>query len=533
MKILKYAGFAFFMLFLSSCEKDFLETKPTDQVITPTTFTSLDNVYAAMNGVHRYLYFRNNDDDQQDESGQGAVMIRMDMLGEDLCMTSAGNGWFNGIYKWQDHRNSSSTANLYPWRLYYRVILNVNIIMEGLQKNLSDQKDASMYKYIMAQALTYRAWAHFNLVQLYAQRYNFNNRGGNTQDGVPLMLESTTKAQPRASVEKVYEQVNTDLANAITLFKAIKGSSITGQISDLSLEAAEAIKARVALNSGDWTEAVAQATAAMQGHSLFKAADFTVNGGFPSVFSTYPGEGSEWIWGYQCRSNQTTAFASFFAYMSWNFNSSNIRSNPKTMAKELYDSIPSTDARKAIFSATGYEFLAFPSSKFVENAKVASYSTKKFTAYSTGESSADLAYIRVAEMYLIKAEAQCRLNQQSDARETLKALVLSRNDKYDVLKYNDSDLLNHVLLQRRIELWGEGFRFLDLKRLNSDLKRETSTVKDPAAPYTSTRHIVTSYAGHHNPSLCATETVPAGDKRWQWLIPTSEINSNPNISQNN
>lgn len=532
MKILKYTGLAFFLLFLSSCDKDFLETAPTDQVITPTTFTSLDNAYAAVNGIHRYLYYSHPDDDSQDEFGQGSMMLRMDVLGEDLCMTSAGNGWFNSMYKWQDHRNSATSGDLYPWKLYYRVILNANLILEGLQKNLSAQKDEPMYKYITAQALTYRAWAHFNLVQLYAKRYDFTKRGSNTQDGVILMLNSTIKAQPRASVEKVYEQINLDLNDAISLFDAIKNENMSGQISDFSFTAAQAIKARVALTTGDWDGAVKSSTSAMAGHALFKAADFTLNGGFPIAFSSYPGEGSEWIWGYQCKTNQTTGFASFFAYLSWNFNSSNIRSNPKTITKELYDVIPATDVRKGMFSSTGYEFLNLPTSKYVQNAMVASYASKKFMAYSTGESSADLAYIRVAEMYLIKAEAQYRLGLESDAKNTLKDLVSTRDDKYVLSKNAGEDLLNEILMQRRIELWGEGFRFLDLKRLDLPLKRITSTVKDPAAPYTSDRHVVTSYAGHHNPSLCSTEEVPAGDNKWQWLIPISEINSNSGIKQN-
>jgi hypothetical protein len=64
---------------------------------------------------------------------------------------------------------------------------------------------------------------------------------------------------------------------------------------------------------------------------------------------------------------------------------------------------------------------------------------------------------------------------------------------------------------RRVELWGEGFRFLDLKRLNLPLDRNGS---------------------NHNSALAVALTVPAGDNTWQWLIPQSEINANPLIKQN-
>jgi hypothetical protein len=67
------------------------------------------------------------------------------------------------------------------------------------------------------------------------------------------------------------------------------------------------------------------------------------------------------------------------------------------------------------------------------------------------------------------------------------------------------------MIQRRIELWGEGRRFTDLKRLNLPLDRT---------------------GANHNSSIAVVLSVPAGDKKWQWLIPRDEINANPKIEQN-
>lgn len=68
------------------------------------------------------------------------------------------------------------------------------------------------------------------------------------------------------------------------------------------------------------------------------------------------------------------------------------------------------------------------------------------------------------------------------------------------------------MIQRRVELWGEGFRFLDLKRLNQALDRR---------------------GANHNASLAGNVLeVPAGDVRWDWLIPIEEMNTNPNMVQN-
>jgi hypothetical protein len=67
------------------------------------------------------------------------------------------------------------------------------------------------------------------------------------------------------------------------------------------------------------------------------------------------------------------------------------------------------------------------------------------------------------------------------------------------------------MLNRRLELWGEGFRFTDLKRHNLPLDR------------TGTNHTL---------SLCIETSIPAGDVRWEWLIPRQEIDANKQMVQN-
>ena len=71
--------------------------------------------------------------------------------------------------------------------------------------------------------------------------------------------------------------------------------------------------------------------------------------------------------------------------------------------------------------------------------------------------------------------------------------------------------LTEIMNSRRVELWGEGFRFYDLKRLNQALNRNGS---------------------NHNSALAVSMDVAAGDASWQWLIPQSEINANPLVKQN-
>ncbi|MDN3671472.1 hypothetical protein QWY99_00120 [Flavobacterium branchiarum] len=61
----------------------------------------------------------------------------------------------------------------------------------------------------------------------------------------------------------------------------------------------------------------------------------------------------EWMWGSHIIELQTAYFANFGAYMSRNFNSTVIRTCPRAINSKLYDQIPTTDVRAAVFSKTG------------------------------------------------------------------------------------------------------------------------------------------------------------------------------------
>ncbi|MNS22612.1 SusD family protein [compost metagenome] len=119
--------------------------------------------------------------------------------------------------------------------------------------------------------------------------------------------------------------------------------------------------------------------------------------------------------------------------------------------------------------------------------------------------------MRVAEMYLIEAEAKARLGN-ADAAAVLFEFEKTRNPSYTLSTNSGQALVDEILLQRRIELWGEGFRFYDLKRTNSALDRTNSN--------------------HDSGITNGVMNVAPSDKRWQWLIPKAEIDANPLIIQN-
>ncbi|MFH0999208.1 MAG: RagB/SusD family nutrient uptake outer membrane protein [Bacteroidota bacterium] len=497
MKKIVYSFIAFLALAvsISSCKKDYLDTVPTSAVSADVVTASADNMLLALNGIHRSMYIRYN---SQGEGGYGGIMIINDMLGEDLVMTEAGNGWYNNIYKWADHRNPTDGDLLYPWRVYYRIIANANVLING---SGAATGDPAKIKAIVGQALVYRAWAHFQLVQLYAKRYNTG--GGNTQLGVPIMLENTTAGLARSTVEEVYTAINTDLASAVT--------NLTGYVrpnkSHFSVEVVKGIQARVALTQGKYAEAATLAAAARTGFALMNAATYKLG------FNDY--KVSEWMWGSNLIEDQTTYFAHFGAYMSRNFSSTNIRTNPKAMNSLLFNALPATDARRQLVSATGNDHV-FPAgytamtSSFLKRP----YTSQKFLAYGPSDSRMDVPYMRSGEMYLIEAEAKARLAAQdaAGAQQALYDLNITRDPSYVKSTLTGQALIDHIMIYRRAELWGEGFRFNDLKRLNLALDR--------------------TGANHKDALTAGLFSVPAGDIRWEWLIPQSELDANELMVQN-
>ncbi len=479
--------FLFSILTFSACKKDYLNTQPTDKVSTQAIFTTTENAKAAINGIHRSLYIQYNS--RQNQGGQGSIMIDADLLGDDLVMTSTGNGWFNNVYRWTAHRSATDTDDKYPYQFYYTIIANANLVIENIDNASGPEADK---KVIKAEALCYRAWSHFQLVQFYAKRYQ--SGAVNSQEGIPLVISSESIPRARATVEEIYTQINKDLDDAIINFT---NAPARLNASHFNLSVAKGIKARVALTMQDYAKAAQFASEARSGYSLMSNAQYLQG------FNDYTNP--EWMWGSHQIEDQTTYFYSFFAYMG-NFSSTNNRTNPKAINSVLYNKISSTDIRKSMWDPTGTN-TSFP---LASGGTRKPYMSGKFLIPGT-TSVGDVPMMRVAEMYLIEAEAEARLGQDGPAADALYTLAKNRDPSYVKSTNTSAALIDEIMTQRRVELWGEGFRFFDLKRLDLPLDR------------TGTNHTI---------ALALTMNVPSGDPMWQFLIPQDEINANPLITQN-
>ncbi|RDB02672.1 RagB/SusD family nutrient uptake outer membrane protein [Runella aurantiaca] len=481
---------AVFSMFATSCENTYLDTAPTASVDAASAYATTKNAAAAVNGIYRALIVRYLS--SQGHSGHPAMMIILDHMGEDMVIGTTAASWHVGETRWTAHRSDVNTVTRFPYEMYYRVIGNANIAIANIDNSVGPQADKDRLK---GEALALRGWAYFNLVQLYGKRYDAAAKP-NSQPGVALVLTPTTEGLPRATVEEVYTQINKDLTDAAALLPSARSFK-----SHINLEVAKGILARVALTQQNWAAAAKYAAEARAGFTLMSQTQY--QDGFQDISNP------EWMWGFDHLEDQSEFFGGYHSYISCNYNSTVIRTYPKAVNNLLYDKIPATDIRAKMWvkAPTAANSIVPPGGVRVP------YINQKFRLPGTPSTSAmgDTPYMRAAEMYLIEAEAKAKLGNDADAAKVLFDLVSKRDASYTLSTSTGAKLLDEIYFNRRIELWGEGFRFLDLKRLNQPLNRN------------GTNHIA---------SIAVLFDMPAGDKQWEFLLPRRELDANKAMVQN-
>ncbi|NVJ48324.1 MAG: RagB/SusD family nutrient uptake outer membrane protein [Cytophagia bacterium] len=488
--------FALAVLAVSSCSEDYLDTFPTDQLAADQVLSTVENQRAALEGMHRHMYGVGGSQDER--AGYGNFMINYDMLGSDVVNPQRGSGWFISVYKWIEHRSNSSSLVEHTYDYFYSMIANANNIINSIDDVEGNEDEKANIK---GQALFYRAFAHFNMVQVYGSRYVPGQN--NSQLGIVINLDDLSnlgEAKARSTVEEVYAQIDADLQAAL---QSLTSSSVTfSDKSQINENIVNGLLARVALTKGEWADAITYAQAARNGFDLTNMTD--VANGFNDDGT------SGWIWSSHVIPDHGTYFASFFAYMSYNYSSSHIRNDPKCINADLYDMIPDSDVRKGFWAVDQADIDAID---IPSNFARYPYMNTKFEALPSGTlGDGDVVLMRVAEMILIEAEANAHLGNDIAARTALLELV-SERDPNAVLSVNAGQaLLDEILVQRRLELWGEGFNFLDLKRLNLPLYRPQR--------------------GSFSLTQAAITDMPAGGPEWQYVFPISAINVNPLLEQN-
>lgn len=486
-------------LSFTSCADDYLDTAPTDAVSNVTIAQNMESLYLGLNGIHRQMI--SQESGYQCMGGLGGMMYIMDIMADDITWKI--NTWMKAAYLgWQCNMNESNGYNTVFWRLYYQWIMNANGLLEVLENTdvaALSGSDKALYEQIKGEALMFRAFSHFQAVQTYGDAYKAG--GGNSQLGVPYRtVENRNEGElARSTVEETYAKINADLAEACSL---LEGKNIS-ELNHWSAKSAYAVRARVAMAMHDYAAAANYAEKSIQlaeaeGGKLMDASNL-MNG-----FADITTKTNEAMYAAMTQDDQTIYFYSFYAYMSWNFSATAIRQGVKGINADTYDLMSETDLRRQWWDPTGsYDDLPLTSFQ----AGSIPYQNRKFTARSVSNAVGDVAFIRLAEMYLTAAEAYARGGNTAKAQEIFTKFQVTRDPAYVA---GNGDLIEEIMTSRRIELWAEGLRYFDLKRLNLPIKR----------------------GRNFDITFCTFLEKEAGADGWTWEIPKIETDNNPLCEKN-
>lgn len=427
------------LLGLGGCKKSYLEKLPTNQAPLADVFKTTTGAEAAIQGLNAYMF--SIPSGAHDRFGQKSIDLYNDMMGDDIAIRDQGAGWLVSVYNYTAARGGSSPGS-YPWSFYFGMINNANQIIVNIDDATGLQEDRDLIK---GKALFYRAYAYYNLTLYYQFAYGAVG-DPNSVLGLPLYDQPTREGKPRATLQQTYDFIKNDLKDARQLMDA--NGYARNDKSEINLDVVNAISARVAFAMEDWNAAITFAQDAMQNYPLMTG--FQINNGFNDW------NNSEWIWGSNLVEDQTSNVASFIGHMDINAGGYAALGQQKLINRNLYNSMSDSDSRKAWW---------FPKNQGLHQR----FSNNKFRVKVKGTFGTNVSYIRSAEMKLIQIESMFHLKQYGQSAAELLSFVQTRQPDYVVPDYttNNALLLIEIIRQRRIELWGEGFRYSDIKRLAS------------------------------------------------------------------
>jgi hypothetical protein len=180
------------------------------------------------------------------------------------------------------------------------------------------------------------------------------------------------------------------------------------------------------------------------------------------------------MWGAKIVSDQAGMYASLFAHMDPAVSYA-LRA-PKQISKWLYAKMGQSDTRRAWWNPN-HELNTYDDAGNV----LSGYQQEKFAFSNVATWEGDYIWMRVEEMYFNAAEAACRLGDEAAAKKYLMAVMSQRDPSYTCNKTGTAmgklttdetgSLLEEIIIQKRIELWGEFGRTFDIRRLKQGFQR--------------------------------------------------------------
>lgn len=477
-KFLIGAAFSSLFVMTTSCID---ETEPTSGVIQD----QLDESDNAISGMLMAMPARFNELDARTGNfgdygfGYGAMMHVRDCMTEDMAKPESG---YDHFYSWECNKamGDSYASTQYLWNFNYQSILAANKLINAIkdEENASDAEKGAK-----GAAYAFRALYYLDLARCYEflpnDKFSGANSDGNnvTNLTVPITTEETTeedaKNNPRATREEMFEFIKGDLDNAERLIPSL--NSVSAYKTDKTLphlDVVYGLKARLYMWVENYQEAYNYARQAIQESGLepIQLTDcFTVSGNRLTGYSTSCfNDITKWMWGVQQTSENSTVKSGIINWTSWmcsqaNFGYAAAGVQP-CIYLPLFNRIDPNDWR-GLFWDESDDAAPGVSYKFQPN--------EGNRNSATVGAAAAYPIMRVEEMWFIMAEAAAHI-----APATGKAILESFMNEnrmlsgtYTCTATSQDDIIEEIIFQKRIELWGEGQTFFDIKRLNYSVDR--------------------------------------------------------------
>jgi starch-binding outer membrane protein, SusD/RagB family len=410
--------FSFLALSFIACDGN-LDIEPEQDLSPEVATESPANIQNILNSIYA--------DARDEDAYAGGISLASELL------ANAGELSWNGTYVQPAEFDEKAvlTGNSFvagTWLNGYQMNNQANIILANLDVfEDEDERDRTE-----GEAKFLRALNYFDLVRLFAMAYEEGENGN--EPGVPIILEPVLDASqitypPRNSISEVYSQVISDLNDAYDLLPP-SNSYYADKYT------AQALLARVYLQMGNYEMALEAADDVIEnsGHSLTPT--------FADAFNNSQNS-SEDIFAIQVTAQDSEIHA-YNEY--WGGNDFGGRPGDPDLAIEsphfdIYDD--PNDERADFF-----------------------YEGRGTATMKWQNQFANIPVIRLAEMYLIRAEANERLNTEVGATplEDINELRIRANAS----PLGSVDL-EDILMERRRELAFEGFALFDAKRLGRDI----------------------------------------------------------------
>ncbi|MDO6491960.1 MULTISPECIES: RagB/SusD family nutrient uptake outer membrane protein [unclassified Cellulophaga] len=492
------------LLFMSSCSEDFLEVFPTETLsqeqVSEASKINPDVSKATLLGIYENLYRRGSGGtDSQEDFGITTQYIQLDMLSTDMAHLGKSYNRQTQISELTATVDPDADYNYRPWRFLFRVVNLSNLVIDGAGGN-DVVPETENLRYTVGQAKALRGYAYFFLAHVFV-----NDISNLSQEALPIYTSAEDIDQPKSTLQEVFDLVIKDLTDAETLLEGfVREDKI-----EINQDIVRGLLAKTygALNNWPMAEDYAELVVNSGNYPIMTADEVALLpdesgavGGFNDI-NSIPGV----MWGIDITptGQGLASLFSWWGFMDVYSYSYAAVGNSKGMDADLHANFRDDDIRLNQFSGS-----LQPSGKFYYKGA----ELNGFAAFSGPQSNidSDSHYMRIAEMYLLHAEAAAENGNDAAARTSLKALLdLRLDDSSYIDGLSGAALAEEAALQARLELFAEGQSYFIMKR-----RRETRT------------------RGSNWLDLSG-DSFNHDDERLTYEIPQEEILFNPNINTQN